>query len=119
RFREILEDRPWEFMYSLRIIPIEQVVRTDLEEIQKATMKRSHRIREDEKFRVTVEKRFNETTTSEIVDAIATKIGRKVDLTNPNKIVLIEVVGGFTGVSVIDPMDILSVTREKNGVIQV
>jgi tRNA acetyltransferase TAN1 len=34
KLREILHERPYEFRYTLRIIPIEKVVRTDLGEIQ-------------------------------------------------------------------------------------
>jgi len=109
----MLREQPWEFRYSLRIIPIERVVRTDLEEIQRAATKLAPKIQEDETFRVTVEKRFTETPTNEIVEAAAANIERKVDLTNPDKIVLVEVVGGFTGISVVNPTDILSVTKEK------
>jgi len=36
-----------------------------------------------------------------------------VDLNHPDKIVLIEVVGGLTGVSVVKPDDVLSIMKEK------
>jgi len=62
---------------------------------------------------VTVEKRFTTTHTKDIVEKVAGNIKRKVNLTAPDKVVLIEVVGGLTGVSVIKPEDILSVLKEK------
>ncbi len=37
KFRSILTEQPYEFRYALRIVPIERVVTTDLEEIKKAT----------------------------------------------------------------------------------
>jgi tRNA acetyltransferase TAN1 len=37
KFRAILKERPYEFRYALRILPIEKVVPTDLEEIKRAT----------------------------------------------------------------------------------
>ncbi|MGB9713742.1 MAG: THUMP domain-containing protein [Candidatus Bathyarchaeales archaeon] len=113
KFREILRERPYEFRYILRVIPIEKVVRTDLGEIKRAARELSQKIGENETFRVTVEKRFTETSTREIIEAAATEIERKVDLNNPNKILLIEVVGGLTGMSVIKPEDVLSTMKEK------
>jgi len=113
KFREILKERPYEFRYSLRIIPIEKVVKTRLEEIQKVSDELSQKIGENETFRVTVEKRFTEISTRDVIEAAASKIERKVNLEKPDKILLIEIVGGLTGISVIKPDDILSVTKEK------
>ena len=113
KFREILKERPYEFRYSLRIIPIEKVVKTRLEEIQKVSDELSRKIGENETFRVTVEKRFTEISTRDVIEAAASKIERKVNLEKPDKILLIEIVGGLTGISVIKPDDILSVTKEK------
>jgi len=113
KFRAILKERPYEFRYSLRIIPVEKVVRTDLGEIQRVATELSSKIRENESFRVTVEKRFTTTSTSDIIEAAAAIIERRVDLIHPNKIVLIEVVGGFTGISVVKPDDILSIKKNE------
>jgi len=113
KFREILRGRPYEFRYMLRIIPVERVIRTDLGEIQRVATEFSLKIGENETFRVTVEKRFTTTSTHDIIEAAATDIERKVDLDKPDKILLIEVVGGLTGVSLIKPDDILSIMKEK------
>jgi len=113
KFRKILHERPYEFRYTLRIIPIEKVVRTDLGEIQQVATELSSKIGEDETFRVTVEKRFTETRTRDIIEAAVANIQRGVDLGNPDKILLIEVVGGLTGLSVIKPNEILAVMMEK------
>jgi len=113
KFRIILKEKPYEFRYTLRVIPIEKVVRTDLTDIEQAVAELSSKIGEDETFRVTVEKRFTSTSTEDIIEIAAARIQRKVDLANPDKIVLIEVVGGFTGVSVIKPKDIFSTTKER------
>jgi len=113
KFRKILHERSYEFRYTLRIIPVEKVVRTDLGEIQLAATELSSKIGEDQTFRVTVEKRFSETPTQDIIEATAANIERKVDLNNPDKILLIEVVGRLTGLSVIKPNEILAVMKEK------
>ena len=113
KFRKILHERSYEFRYTLRIIPIEKVVRTDLGEIQRAATELNSKIGEDETFRITVEKRFTETPTRDIIEAAAANIEREVDLNNPDKILLIEVVGGLTGLSAIKPNEILAVMMEK------
>jgi tRNA acetyltransferase TAN1 len=113
KLRKILCERPYEFRYMLRAIPIERIVRTDLKEISEAVAGLNSKIGEDETFRVTIEKRFNAISTHDIVRAVTVDLKRKVNLSHPDKILLIEVVGGSTGVSVITPEDILSVLKEK------
>lgn len=113
KFRKILKKRPYEFRYTLRVIPIEKVVRTDLGEIERVTTGLASKIKENESFRVTVEKRFTDTSTRDIIEAAAANIERKVDLSNPDKIILIEVVGGLTGISIIRLEQILAVMKEK------
>jgi tRNA acetyltransferase TAN1 len=112
-FRKILNDRPFEFRYAFRVIPVERVVHTEVVEIQKTVQELSNKINEDETFRVTVEKRFTTTSTRDIIEAAASNIQRRVDLHNPNKIILIEVVGGLTGVSIVKPEEILSIVKER------
>ena len=111
--RALLQPSPYEFRFTLRIIPIEKIVGTKLEMIQQAVIELSSRIKENETFRVTVEKRFTTIHSKEIIEKVAATIKRKVNLTNPDKVVLIEVVGALTGVSILSPQDILSVQKEK------
>jgi len=113
KLRAVFKEKPYEFRYTLRVIPVEKVIRTDLAEIKQAVTELSNRISENETFRITVEKRFTSTSTKDIIEAAAASIQRKVDLVHPDRIVLIEVVGGLTGVSVIKPEDIFSTTKER------
>jgi tRNA acetyltransferase TAN1 len=113
KFRKILHERPYEFRYTLRIIPIKKVVPTDLEKIQRVATELSSKIEENETFRITLEKRFTAMPSRNIIEEVAANIERKVDLSKPDKILLIEIVGGLTGISVIKPDDILSVMKEK------
>ncbi len=113
KFRAILKERPYDFRYALRILPIEKVVPTDLEEIKRATAELAARIGEEETFRVTVEKRFTTLHSRDIIEAAAGDINRKADLENPDRILLIEVLGGLTGLSLLKPSNILAVVKEK------
>ncbi|MCW4020422.1 MAG: THUMP domain-containing protein [Candidatus Bathyarchaeota archaeon] len=113
--RKMLKERPWEFRYTFRVIPVEIVVRTCLEDIKRACVELFPKILKTETFRVTVEKRHTKLSTRKIIDAVAEVIDRKVDLENPDRIVLIEVLGGLTGVSVVRPKGVLLVVKEKSG----
>jgi tRNA acetyltransferase TAN1 len=113
KFRSILQERPYEFRYALRIMPIQRVLATSVDEIKKAAIELSEKIGEKETFRITVEKRFTNLHARDLVVAVAEGIERKVDLENPDKILLIEILGGLTGISLIKPSDLLAVLKEK------
>lgn len=117
-FRAILKNHPYKFRYALRIIPIEKVVPTTLDEVKHAAAELAVKIEEKETFRVTVEKRFTDIHSKDLIEAavigIDTKdVERKVNLENPDKIMLVEVVGGLTGVACVKPSEVLAVLKEK------
>src|SRR4030043_319671 len=74
KFRAILQERPYEFRYALRIIPIEKVLPNDLNEIKRVATELAANIGENETFRVTVEKRFTSLHSQEFIEAAATGI---------------------------------------------
>ena len=115
KIRNIVENEPWKVRYVLRLIPIDIVVNTDLADIKNAVENLATRIRQDETFRVTVEKRRSNIRSNEIIEAIASAIDRKVSLEKYDWMVLVEVVGKETGVSVIKPDSIFSAVKVKRG----
>ena len=113
KFRNILTERPYEFRYALRIVPIQIVVLTDLSEIKKSAQELASKIGENQSFRVTVEKRFTEFHSKDIIEAAAGDLNRRVDLKNPDWILQIEILGRLTGISLLKPNDVLAVVKEK------
>ncbi len=113
KLHAILKERPYEFRYALRIVPIERVVPTDLEEIRRVAQELAAKIGEAESFRVTVEKRFTALHTQEIVEAAANGVKRRADMNNPDRILQIEVLGALTGIALLKPSDVISVMKEK------
>lgn len=113
KLRGILQEKPYEFRYALRILPIQKVVHTSLDEVKRVGMELTTEMSENETFRVTVEKRFTAIHSRDLIEAVATDVKNKVDLDNPDWVLLIEVLGGFTGMSLLKPMDLLSVQKEK------
>lgn len=108
-----LLESPWKFRYIQKVSPLERIVPSSLTEIEKCVSSMVEGIEREERFRVTVRKRHTALSSKEIVELVARKVDRKVDLENPGKVVLIEVVGELTGISVIKPTDVLSVTKVK------
>ena len=113
KLREELGRRSEVFQYLIRVIPVEAVITTEIEGMREAVLNLSERIGEGESFRVTVEKRRTGLRSREIIEAVAEGIERRVDLENPDWVVLIEVIGKYTGVSVIRPSDILHTVRDR------
>jgi tRNA acetyltransferase TAN1 len=113
KFRAILKERPYEFRYALRIVPIEKVVPTTVEEIKKAATELAQKIAPTETFRVTVEKRFTTLHSRDLIEAAAGGLDRKADMENPDRIIQIEVLGALTGLALLKQSDVLSVIKEK------
>jgi len=111
--RALFKARPWEFKYTLKLVPIQRVVPAQISEIENAAIEIAEGIADDEKFRITIEKRHTPLSSKLIIDNVAKKINRAVDLDSPDKILLIEIIGDYAGLSLITPKDIMSVEREK------
>jgi tRNA acetyltransferase TAN1 len=111
--RTLLKEKPWEFRFLRRVIPVEMVVETDLDEIGKVCKKLSRRIGSEETFRVTVEKRRSKMRTKDIIHVAAQPVPSPVNLEDPDKIILIEVIGDTTGISLLEgERGVLNVNKE-------
>lgn len=113
KIREKLEDEPWAVRYTLRAIPIFQAVNTDVESITEAVLNQIQKIKPDETYRITIEKRNSGISSSEIISHIADKIKNKVSLEKYDWVILVEILGAVSGVSVLKDADVLSVERAK------
>ncbi len=114
KIKEKILDEPWSIRYCLRIIPIQKVIRAEIEEIeQSATDLANSQISDDETYRILVEKRNSNMSSQEIITKIANKIKNKVSLELPDKTLLIEILGNVAGISVLKKDDILSMEKIK------
>ena len=111
KMKEMLLDQPWSIRYCLRIIPIQKVIETKIEVIEMAISNISNQILDGETYRILIEKRNSEISSKEIITKIAHEIKNKVSLDFPDKIILIEILGGMTGISILKEADILSIEK--------
>ena len=108
-----IKSEPFKVRFILRVIPVNGVVDTKLDQISKAVKELSTSISSGESFRITIESRDSPYSDKELIDAIADIVDRKVDLDAPDKVILLQIFGEYTGVSVLAPDDILSVQKLK------
>lgn len=106
---------PYRIRAVQRVIPVDIVVDTNINEIKNAIKELSSQIMPSETFRITVEARDSPYTTKEIIESVAELIDRKVNLETPDKIVFIQIFGEYTCISVLKPQEILSVQKLKRG----
>ena len=116
KMKEMLLDEPWSIRYCLRVIPIQKVIETEIEEIEKITTYISNQISDNETYRISIEKRNSDISSQEIITKIANKIKNKVSLEFPDKVVLVEILGNKTGISVLKKSDVLSTEKTKRSI---
>ena len=113
KIHEKIEDEPWAMRYTLRVIPIFATTNTDVESIANAVMEQADKIKPDDTYRITVEKRHSDIPSGEIITKIANQIKNKVSLEKYDWIILVQVLGKISGISILKDEDILSVEKEK------
>jgi len=116
KMKEMLLDEPWSIRYCLRVIPIQKIVDTNLEKIGEVVSNIAEKINDDESYRILIEKRNSDISSKEIITKIANQIENKVSLDFPDKIILIEILGIVTGISLIKKSDILSLEKTKRSI---
>ncbi|HEY3094487.1 MAG TPA: THUMP domain-containing protein [Nitrososphaera sp.] len=112
KLKELTDSEPWEVRYIMRVLPVELVVPTELSAIKQAARDLASKIGNDS-FRITVERRHSALESIEVIKAIASEFESKVDLENPGWVVLVEIIGGQTGLSVLRPEQMFSSVVEK------
>lgn len=101
--------------YILRATPIMVVVKTDLDEIQKAVGELAERyIAPQESFKIELKKRGVKFDRMSVIEYVAKAVNRKVNLTHPDKVVWIEMFPSRTGISVIREEDNFSLMKNRS-----
>ena len=100
-----------------RVMPILSWVNTDIDAIVAEVDAQKIKLASDEKFRVTLEKRRTDLRSREVIEAVAEGIDNPVDLENPDWVVLVEIMGEHTGVSIVRPNALFNVQKERAEII--
>jgi len=111
--RDYVRSEPFRVHFIQRVIPVDLVVDTTLEKIKDAAKLLGGRRVMTKTNKIEIDERDSHYTRRELIDAIDDVVDRKVSLDSPDKIVLLEVFGEYSGVSVIGPNDIVSIQKLK------
>ena len=112
--RELLHQDKIRFEFAVKWVPVDYWCWTDLESMrQLIDDKVLPRILPNESWAMRVNKRRWQTYhTDDIVTALAAHIDRSVNLSHPDKIVWVDVIGNDTAISVLKPDEIFSAILE-------
>ena len=106
-------EEAWLFRYCLRIIPIQSIAETEIDKIKQDVIELKDRIQKNDSYRITIEKRNTSISSNEIIAEIAKIFPNKVSLNQPDWIILIEILGNKTGISVLKDDELFSLDKSK------
>ena len=109
---KIIEE-PWLIRYCLRLIPIQRMTETEIGKITQNVMKLKDAIQKNDSYRITIEKRNTSISSNEIITEVAKIFPNKVSLNQPDWIILIEIFGDETGISILKNDDLFSLDKAK------
>ena len=109
---KIIEE-PWLIGYCLRIIPIQRITDTEIDKIKQNVIKLKDTIQKNDSYRITIEKRNTSISSNEIITEVAEIFPNKVSLNQPDWIILIEIIGNETGISILKNDELFSLDKAK------
>jgi tRNA acetyltransferase TAN1 len=113
KFRDKIENEPWELRYCSRIIPIQKTCETNLISIKENVIELISSIKTNETYKISIERRNSELVRNEIISNIANLLSNNVSLEIPDWEIIIQVLGAETGISVMPANSILSISKIK------
>jgi tRNA acetyltransferase TAN1 len=111
--KKITLDEPWRMRYCHRFIPIRQSISSSIENIIESVKSQIKIMKDSDSYRITIEKRGSDISSKEIIDFVAGIIPNKVSLESYDWNVMIQIMGGIAGVSILKDEDIVSTLKLK------
>jgi tRNA acetyltransferase TAN1 len=112
RLRVLFDEDPFTLQHTLKWVPIDLWTSSTLDSMKKGITELRKKIHEDERWRMTVERRrYTRYHEIDLIRELADLIDEEVDLENPDKILHIEIIGKYAGLSILTPKDIFSAAK--------
>jgi len=112
RIKDFVTEKGFTLQYLLKFVPIQKVMETDFIEIEKYVLSQVDQINDNETYKIIVNKRRIHNEKIEIIERIAKDIHKTVDLEHPDKIIRLEIIGKYTGVSILKEDDVFSIGKK-------
>ena len=113
---EICKKDSSKFECTFHWVPIDKWVKSSVSDMQKVMKDINNKLNPEESWKLDLNKRQYEGKTTDLIMQLTENIDKpKVDLSNPQKIVKVEIIGKKAGISLLDPSEILDAPRIKAG----
>jgi len=110
--RTLFDKDPFVLQQTLKWVPVDLWTCSEMDSMRETVAELKNKIQTGERWRMTVEKRrYTRHHKIEIIRELAELIDEKVDLKEPDKILRIDIIGKYAGVSVLTPQDVFSVAK--------
>ncbi len=106
-------EEPWFIRYCLRMIPIQTITETEMSKITENVTELKNVIKQNDSYRITIEKRNTNMSSTEIITEIAKIFPNEVSLNQPDWVILIEILGDKTGISILKDSEMFSLDKAK------
>jgi len=105
---------PRAFRFTCRWVPVDLWTGNDLESIKQGVASLREKIQPSETWRLTLENRTEDVMDArEMITALASLIDAKVNLSRPDKILLVDVFDDRVALAVLRPSDVFSVVKAR------
>jgi tRNA acetyltransferase TAN1 len=111
--KKIILDESWRIRYCHRFIPVRYTTSASLENIIEGVKNQIKVMKDTDAYRITIEKRGSEVSSKELISSIADIIPNKVSLESYDWNVMIQIMGGIVGISILKEEDIVSTLKLK------
>jgi tRNA(Ser,Leu) C12 N-acetylase TAN1 len=115
RLREVCLQDPGRFQRTYRWIPVDLWTASTVDSLRRAVRRLASSIKEEERWRLSVTKRYYEAhTTEEVIRSLAEEVDRPlVDLEKPDIVIRVEIIGGRAGVAIHRRHEFLNVNKVR------
>jgi len=111
--KDKIVEEPWFIRYCLRMIPIQTITETEMSKITENVTELKNVIKQNDSYRITIEKRNTDMSSTEIITEIAKIFPNEVSLNQPDWVILIEILGDKTGISILKDSEMFSLDKAK------
>jgi tRNA(Ser,Leu) C12 N-acetylase TAN1 len=101
KIREVITEEKFPFIICKKITPIEQLIKSDFDQLSETLTNHLQKIPENVKWRITLNRRHTKLKRTDVINLIASHPlapKGKVDLSNPDWDIVVEIFGEWLGV---------------------
>ena len=110
----LAKKKPNKFMQTYKWIPVDKWSKTNINAMQRTVKNLARNIKKNEKWKMDLGKRKTNLHERDLILKLTDQINRSnIDLSNPDKIIKVEIIGSNTALALLKKDEYLNVTRFK------